>query len=64
MEKPGCSDAGEKSQKTIIDQAQASFAATPPEQLEGERDAKQLAILGLLPRSRQPNERLKVFQVL
>ena len=35
----------EKSQKTIIDQAQASFAATPLEQLEGERDAKQLAIL-------------------
>ena len=55
----------EKSQKTIIDQAQASFAATlPPEQLEGERDAKQLAILKALPRSRQPNERLKVFQVL
>ena len=38
----------EKSQKTIIDQAQASFAATPPEQLEGERDAKQLAILKAL----------------
>jgi ketoreductase RED1 len=38
----------EKSQKTIIDQAQASFAATPLEQLEGERDAKQLAILRAL----------------
>jgi len=38
----------EQSQKTIIDQAQASFAATPPEQLEGERDAKQLAILKAL----------------
>ena len=38
----------EKSQKTIIDQAQASFAATPLEQLEGERDAKQLAILKAL----------------
>jgi ketoreductase RED1 len=37
-----------KSQKTIIDQAQASFAATPPEQLEAERDAKQLAILNAL----------------
>src|ERR1700758_3349900 len=38
----------EKSQKTIIGQAQASFAATPPEQLEGERDKKQLAILNAL----------------
>jgi ketoreductase RED1 len=37
-----------KSQQTIIDQAQASFAATPPDQLEGERDAKQLAILNAL----------------
>ena len=37
-----------KSQQTIIDQAQASFAATPPEKLEGERDAKQLAILKAL----------------
>ena len=37
-----------KSQKTIIDQAQASFAATPPEQLEAERDAKELAILNAL----------------
>src|SRR5215475_13214152 len=37
-----------KSQKTIIDQAQASFAATPPEQLEAERDAKQRAILNAL----------------
>lgn len=37
-----------KSQQTIIDQAQASFAAIPPEKLEGERDAKQLAILKAL----------------
>src|SRR4030088_1055115 len=37
-----------KSQQTIIDQAQASFAATPPDKLEGERDAKQLAILKAL----------------
>jgi ketoreductase RED1 len=37
-----------KSQQTIIDQAQASFAAIPPETLEGERDAKQLAILNAL----------------
>jgi len=37
-----------KSQQTIIDQAQASFAATPPDQLERERDAKQLAILNAL----------------
>jgi ketoreductase RED1 len=37
-----------KSQQTIIDQAQASFAATPPEKLEGQRDAKQLAILKAL----------------
>jgi ketoreductase RED1 len=37
-----------KSQQTIIDQAQATFATTPPEKLEGERDAKQLAILRAL----------------
>lgn len=37
-----------KSQQTIIDQAQASFAATPPEKLERERDKKQLAILNAL----------------
>jgi ketoreductase RED1 len=37
-----------KSQQTIIDQAQASFAADPPEQLERERDAKQLAIIQAL----------------
>jgi ketoreductase RED1 len=37
-----------KSQQTIIDQAQASFAATPPEKLEAERDAKQLAIIHAL----------------
>jgi ketoreductase RED1 len=33
------------SQRVIIEQAEASFAANPPEQLEAERDAKQLAIL-------------------
>jgi ketoreductase RED1 len=38
----------EKSQKTIIEQAEASFAANPPEELEAERDAKQLAILRAL----------------
>jgi ketoreductase RED1 len=37
-----------KSQQIIIDQAQASFAATPPEKLERERDKKQLAILNAL----------------
>jgi ketoreductase RED1 len=37
-----------KAQKTIVDQAQASFAASPPEQLEGERDAKQIAIIQAL----------------
>lgn len=37
-----------RSQQTIIEQAQASFAATPPDQLESERDAKQLAILKAL----------------
>jgi ketoreductase RED1 len=37
-----------KSQQTIIDQAQASFGATPPEKLERERDKKQLAILNAL----------------
>jgi ketoreductase RED1 len=38
----------EKAQKTIIDQAQASFAAAPIDKLEAERDAKQLAILRAL----------------
>jgi ketoreductase RED1 len=38
----------EKAQKTIIEQAEASFAAAPVEQLEAERDAKQLAILRAL----------------
>jgi ketoreductase RED1 len=38
----------EKAQKTIIAQAEASFAAAPVEQLEAERDAKQLAILRAL----------------
>jgi ketoreductase RED1 len=38
----------EKSQNTIIAQAEASFAANPPETLETERDAKQLAILRAL----------------
>ena len=37
-----------KSQQIIIDQAEASFAATPPEKLERERDKKQLAILNAL----------------
>jgi ketoreductase RED1 len=37
-----------KSQQTIIDQAQASFATSPPEKLESERDAKQLAIIRAL----------------
>ena len=37
-----------KSQQIIIDQAKASFAATPPEKLERERDKKQLAILNAL----------------
>jgi ketoreductase RED1 len=37
-----------KSQQTIIRQAQASFAAEPPEKLESERDAKQLAIIRAL----------------
>jgi ketoreductase RED1 len=38
----------EKSQRTIIAQAEASFATNPPERLEAERDAKQLAILRAL----------------
>jgi ketoreductase RED1 len=38
----------EKSQKMIIEQAEASFAANPAEELEAERDAKQLAILRAL----------------
>src|SRR6476646_3421585 len=38
----------EKAQKPIIAQAEASFAAAPVEQLEAERDAKQLAILRAL----------------
>lgn len=37
-----------RSQQTIIDQAQASFAASPPEKLESERDVKQLAIIKAL----------------
>jgi ketoreductase RED1 len=36
------------SQRVIIAQAEASFAANPPEKLEAERDAKQLAILRAL----------------
>jgi ketoreductase RED1 len=36
------------SQRVIIEQAEASFAANPPEKLEAERDAKQLAILRAL----------------
>jgi ketoreductase RED1 len=38
----------EAAQNKIIAQAAASFAAQPPEQLESERDAKQLAILRAL----------------
>jgi ketoreductase RED1 len=36
------------SQRVIIEQAEASFAANAPEKLEAERDAKQLAILRAL----------------
>jgi ketoreductase RED1 len=36
------------SQRVIIEQAEASFAANSPEKLEAERDAKQLAILRAL----------------
>jgi ketoreductase RED1 len=38
----------EAAQNKIIAQAEASFAARPPEQLESERDAKQLAIIRAL----------------
>ena len=38
----------EVAQDKIIAQAEASFAAQPPEQLESERDAKQLAIIRAL----------------
>jgi ketoreductase RED1 len=38
----------EAAQNEIIAQAEASFAAQPPEQLESERDAKQLAIIRAL----------------
>lgn len=38
----------EAAQDKIIAQAEASFAAQPPEQLESERDAKQLAIIRAL----------------
>ena len=38
----------EAAQNKIIAQAEASFAAQPPEQLESERDAKQLAIIRAL----------------
>jgi ketoreductase RED1 len=41
-------DLDEAAQNKIIAQAEASFAAQPPEQLEGERDAKQLAIIRAL----------------
>ena len=37
-----------RSQQIIIDQAQASFAASPTDKLERERDAKQLAIIQAL----------------
>src|SRR5258708_6373171 len=38
----------EAAQDKIVAQAEASFAAQPPEQLESERDAKQLAIIRAL----------------
>ena len=38
----------EAAQDKIIAQAEASFAAQPPEQLESERDAKQLAVIRAL----------------
>jgi ketoreductase RED1 len=41
-------DLNEAAQDKIIAQAEASFAARPAEQLEGERDAKQLAIIRAL----------------
>jgi ketoreductase RED1 len=41
-------DLNEAAQNKIIAQAEASFAAQPMEQLEGERDAKQLAIIRAL----------------
>lgn len=41
-------DLDEAAQEKIIAQAEASFAAQPPEQLESERDAKQLAIIRAL----------------
>jgi ketoreductase RED1 len=41
-------DLDEAAQDKIIAQAEASFAAQSPEQLEGERDAKQLAIIRAL----------------
>lgn len=41
-------DLDEAAQDKIIAQAEASFAAQPPEQLESERDAKQLAIIRAL----------------
>jgi ketoreductase RED1 len=51
-----------KSQQTIIDQAQASFAAISPEKLEAERDAKQLAILkALAPQKPGDEPRRDVF---
>jgi ketoreductase RED1 len=41
-------DLDEAAQEKIIAQAEASFAATPAEQLEAKRDAKQLAIIRAL----------------
>jgi ketoreductase RED1 len=41
-------DLNEAAQDKIIAQAEATFAARPAEQLEGERDAKQLAIIRAL----------------
>jgi ketoreductase RED1 len=41
-------DLDEAAQDKIIAQAEASFGATPAEQLEAKRDAKQLAIIRAL----------------
>lgn len=44
-------------QQLVIEQAEASFGARPFEQLEAERDAKQLAIINALRRQRTGDER-------
>jgi ketoreductase RED1 len=45
-------DLNEAAQDKIIAQAEASFAARPAQQLESERDAKQLAIIRALKSAR------------